>query len=102
MNSELREDVQKAAKESLHIINGYFLGDDTKEKRLTAALKVLGFGVKVEHMNQLKDHGDKSLALRLIQFLPKDDETRSAYLKLTNPQVAGLLEPRPTKKVGKK
>ena len=101
MNTELRDGVQKAAKESLHIINGYFLGDETKEKNVLAALRVLGFGVNVEKMNQLKDHGDKSLALRLIQFLPKDEETRAKYLKITNPQVAGLLESRP-KKAGSK
>ena len=92
MNTTLRTGVQETAQEALYIIKGYFKGDKADQDRLTAAMKVLGLGVKIEHMNQLKDQGDKSLAIRMIQFLPKDEETRNEYLKITNPQIANLID----------
>lgn len=92
MNSDLRANVQETAKEALYILKGYFQGDETKKERVSAAMQMLGFGVKVEHMDQLKDQGDKSLAIRMIQFLPKDETTRHEYLKITNPQIANLID----------
>ena len=97
MNNELRSGVQDVAHEALYILKGYFQGDEAKQERVTAAMKMLGFGVKIEHMNQLKDQGDKSLAIRMIQFLPKDEETRTEYLKITSPQIANLLTSFPRK-----
>lgn len=94
MNNEFRNGVQDAAKEALHIVKGYFMGDDAKKDRVNFALKAVGFGVKVEHMDQMKVHGDKSLALRLLPFL-KDEDSRNKYIKITNPDIQHLIISRP-------
>ncbi|HUT42826.1 MAG TPA: hypothetical protein VMW95_00710 [Desulfobacterales bacterium] len=60
------------------------------------AMKMVGFSIKMIHMSQIKTRTDKSFALRLAQHLP-DEETKLAYIKLTNPEVAPLLKGRPTK-----
>ena len=99
MDEDFRGSVQNLAKDALHLMRRYFKGDAPADAgKVGAAMRAVGMGVKIEHMNQLKDHGDKSLALRVMNFLPKDEKTRSEYLKITNPEVAPLLLPRPKKK----
>ncbi len=94
MNEKFRSKVGNLAEKGIRIIDSFFDDNVVDEKRLQAAIKTMTLGVKVEHMNQLKAHGDKSLALRLMNYLPKDDETRRRYLQMTNPEVIKLL-PRP-------
>jgi len=96
MNIKFRDNVGSLASKGISIIEKFFEGDNLDSTQISTAIKVLAMGVKVEHMNQLKDHGDKSLALRLMNYLPKDDETRQRYIKMTNPEVHKLL-PRPKK-----
>ena len=67
-------------------------GDATKIKY--AAMMITG-ALKVEHMNQVRDHTRKSLALRLIKFLPNDPDIRDKYIALTNPETKPLLLSRP-------
>ena len=97
MNTDLREGVQSLAMDSMKMIDQYFSGTDTDPNKLKLAMNALYLGVKIEHMNQLKIQLDKSLAIRLFQFLPQDEIIRKKYLELTNPELKKLLLPRPKK-----
>lgn len=97
MKNDFRKDVKDLAGKSLNLLDQYFSGGPADPAKIRAAIQTLSFGVKVEHMDQLKDHGDKSLALRLFQFLPKDEHIRKEYLKITNPQIKPLLLAKPKK-----
>lgn len=103
MNKVFRDDLQGLASDNLRMLKGYFKGEEEDGEKVKAAIKILGFGVKMEHMNQMKNHTDKSLALRVLQFLPRDDpKTRMEYLKMTNPEIKTLLLKVPEKKKLKK
>lgn len=97
MNEKFRDKVQNMASDSLSMIDGYFKGGPGDPLKVKSAMQMITQGVKIEHMNQLKEHGDKSLALRLFQFLPKDDKIRREYIKITNPELKPLLLARPKK-----
>ena len=84
----------KVSEKALSIIDSYFGSEKVDLKKVDIAAKMVGFGVKIEHINQIKEQGDKSLALRLMKFLP-DKDVREKYIKITNPEVAPLLESRP-------
>jgi len=97
MNQDFRGNIQGLADKGIDILNDYFDGTRQNNDMVKEAIKMVQFGVKIEHMNQLKDQGDKSLALRLLKFLP-NDEVRERYIEITNPEVKPLLLSRPKKK----
>lgn len=97
MNKELRENVQEASQKALTIILEYFKGERPGSAQVKEAMKMVGFGLKVEHMDQISAQSDRSLALRLIKFLPNDVD-KDEYIRVTNPQIAPLLLPKPEKK----
>jgi len=97
MNEGLRDGVQSLAMDSMEMVGKYFGGKETDATKIKVAMQALYLGVKIEHMNQLKTQMDKSLALRLFQFLPADDHIRKEYLKITNPELKPLLLSRPKK-----
>ena len=96
MDKNFRENVQGIAQQGMDILSEYFKGGPSDPQKVNSALRALTLGVKVEHMNQIKDHGDKSLALRVFQFLPKEGQVRKRYLEMTHPEIKPLL-PRPKK-----
>ena len=63
----------------------------TSDKEIDRAFKFLNLDLRNRHMEQIKIQGDKSLALRLIKFLPKDGKVREKYIELTNPEIKPLL-----------
>ena len=97
MNKDLREGVQKASQTALNIIQEYFNGTRPGSAQVKEAIRMVGFGLKVEHMNQLSMQSDRSLALRLIKFLPTEVD-KQEYIRITNPQIAPLLLKKPKKK----
>jgi len=94
VNKEFRDGILNRAKKALNCIDEYFEGKDIDDQKIRNAIRMVQFGVKIEHMNQIKDHNDKSLAIRLLKFLP-DKDTRMEYIKLTNPEVKPLLINKP-------
>jgi len=96
MNKKLREDVQGVSKKALAIIKDYFAGNRTDSAQVKEAIRMVGFGLKVEHMDQLSSQNDRSIALRLLKFLPEVD--KQEYIRITNPQIAPLLLKKPEKK----
>lgn len=94
MNKKFRETVQGVGDEALGVMGRYFKGEHVSADKITMASRMVGHALKVEHMDQIKEISDKSLALRLIKFLPKDVD-RDEYIRLTNPQLKPLLLGKP-------
>lgn len=97
MDSEFRTKVKNLGEKGVDMISDFFEGAPILGDKLKVGMFAMREAVKVSHMDQLKAHGDKSLALRLFQFLPKDEEVRTKYLKITNPELKPLLLDRPKK-----
>ena len=89
MKEEFREKVVTTADKAMGWINDYFEGKSADENKINKAIKMVQFGVKMVHMDQIKEQGNKSLALRLIRFLPEN--VKQDYIKMTNPEVTPLL-----------
>ena len=98
MKKEFRTRILTVADRGLEIMEEYFAGTRHGTDKVAEATKMISMGVKVEHMNQMKEQGDKSLALRVIKYLPRDAEVREKYVRMTNPELSNLLLPRPEKK----
>ncbi len=92
-----REKVTELGEKGLQIIEEYFDGKRNGTDMIREASKMVSQAVKIEHMNQIQKNTDRSFALRLLPYLPKDKEIREKYIELTNPQIKGLLESRPQK-----
>jgi hypothetical protein len=92
-----REKVTALGEKSLEIIEQYLDGKKAGGDLVREASKMISQAVKVEHMNQIQKNMDRSFALRLIPYLPKEKEVIDKYIEMTNPQVRGLLESRPKK-----
>ena len=95
--TEIRERITTAGMKALKIIDEYFDGKRSGTDMVKEASKMVTQAVKVEHMNQIQKNMDRSFALRLIPYLPKEKEVIDKYIEMTNPQVRGLLESRPKK-----
>ena len=91
---KFREKIVKTADKALGWVNEYLEDKVNDLNKINNAIKVVQLGVKMEHMNQLKEQNKKSLAIRLLKFLP-DKETRMEYIKLTNPEIKPLLLKKP-------
>lgn len=91
-----REEITKIGGKALGIINDYLDGKEVDEGKVRQAARMIGFGVKVEHMNQVNSYQTKSIALRLVKLLPKDTGVRETYIAMTNPEVRPLLLARPS------
>ena len=95
-NTGFRESVQDVANSAIGIIREYFSGKRQGTDKGKEAVRMVGFGLKVEHMNQIADVSNRSLALRLVKFLPKDVD-KDQYIHLTNPQLRPMLMAKPKK-----
>ncbi len=82
---------------ALSIMEEYLDGKRQGTDKVGFAAKMVTAALKVEHMNQLSDHAKKSFALRLMKYLPVDEELRKQYIKLTNPEIPPKLLDRPKK-----
>jgi len=91
MNDDFRNRVQGIADKGLNIMEEYFDGKRQGVDMVKEASHMIREGVKIEHMNQLRKQSDKSLAIRLLKFLP-DDDTRKEYIKMTHPDASKLLD----------
>lgn len=98
-NPGFREGVQDVGNEALTIVREYFSGKRQGTDKVKEAVRMIGFGLKVEHMNQIAEFSNKSLALRLVKFLPKDVD-KDQYIHLTNPQLRPMLMAKPKKELG--
>jgi len=99
MNNTFREKVQILSNDAIDLLSKSINGKTKLEGGLTDRLiRLVGQGLKVEHMNQLSQQNDRSFGLRLLQFLPKDEMTRRKYIELTNPELRPLLAARPIEK----
>jgi hypothetical protein len=97
MNEALRGNVQELANEGLSSIKDAVLGKAAMTERVKEVIRIVSLGIKVEHMNQIAAQSNRSFALRLIPHLPKAVD-KDEYVKITNPQIAPLMLPRPKKK----
>ena len=99
MENQFRDRVVKLGEKGLEIMEEYFDGKRSGTDKVKDAGKIIGFAVKISHMNQLKTATDRSQAIRLLQFIPK--EQRANYIALTNPEAKPFLLSKPEPK-GKK
>ena len=82
---------------ALEVVDGYLAGTSEDREKAITGFRILSQAVKVMQQNQVRQLTERSQALRLIPYLPKD--ARNEYIELTNPQVKTLLLDRP-KSVG--
>lgn len=94
MNTDLREKIQRLGDKGLDILGEYFEGTRHGTDKVKEATRMAQLAVQVEHMDQIKEQGDKSLAMRLIKHLPQDKKIREEYIRLTNPALKTLLIPK--------
>lgn len=100
MTTDFRPTMDRISTKALKWIEDYFDDKQDAEGKIKESLKLLSYEIKLRHMEQIKEQGDKSLALRLIKFLPKDEKLRNRYIELTNPEIKPLLLEKPTKVKG--
>lgn len=93
---EVKEKIVNLTSEALKVIEGRLSGKETNPGMIQESLKVIGLGVKIMHMNQIKELTDRTHALKLMRFLP-DEESKQKYMKLTHPQVKQFLLDKPEK-----
>lgn len=93
---DFREKMMGIGHKALKIMDDYFEGKSTEDpEKVKHAVRMIGASLKVEHMNQVQEISRKSQALRLIKYLPQDDQLRQTYIVLTNPETRPLLLDRP-------
>lgn len=92
-----REKIIGLGGKSAEILDEYFAGKRQGNDMVKEASKMISQAIKVEHINQIKKQTDRSFALRLLQYLPKDGKAREKYIALTNPELKPLLLDRPKK-----
>ncbi len=94
-DQKLRDGIIDGADKALKIVMDYLNGNIEGSPKVEAAFKILGFGMKISHLNQLKIHIDRSQAIRLLPYI--SEEQRDKYIELTNPAAAPFLLDRPRK-----
>ena len=96
MNTGLRGKIQVVAEDAVDLLQKSISGKTNVEGGLMDRLiRLTSQGLKVEHMNQLREQNDRSFGLRLLNFLPKDEGTRRRYIELTNPELKPILQSAP-------
>lgn len=91
----LKNRIVRGTNSAMDIVERYLAGkDEIDNTKALMAFRLLNQGVKVLHMNQVKALTERGHALRLLKFLP-DDNARSEYIRMTNPQAAPLLLKKP-------
>ena len=91
MSKELREGVVSTAQEALPVVRGFLMGDKTDMARVTAALRMVGFGITVDKSNQKVDQDRISNAIRISNLFPKNEQFKAEYIKLTMPNIPAKL-----------
>jgi len=86
---ELRENVQELANKILPKIENAIMGDEEMSSAISEAVKIVGFGIKAGHMDEMASYRKASMALRLIPFLP-EEVNRDDYVKMMNPELKEL------------
>jgi len=98
LKSQLREKVKGISNSALDILANCLDGKKpVGSGMMDKLIRIVSQGIKVEHMDQLKDQNDRSFALRLLPYLPKDNNARKNYIMLSNPSLKPLLEDKPRK-----
>jgi len=75
------------------IIGDYLSGNVEGNDKVKTAERAVDQGVKISNRNQFNEQMKRSQAIRLVQFIPKNQ--RHEYISLTNPEVAPFLLPKP-------
>ena len=93
-NNEFRQRVQGVSNQAIELLEKSVSGKTNIEGGLMDRLiRIVSQGIKVEHMNQLENQNNRSFGLRLLGFLPKDDESRKKYIEMTNPDLKTIFTP---------
>jgi hypothetical protein len=95
MNQVLRDKVQDLSNDAADMLKKSLEGKSKIEGGLfDRLLRLLGHGLKVEHMDQLQTQNDRSFGLRLLPFI-KNEAQREEYIKMTNPSIKQLISAKP-------
>lgn len=98
MEDQFEDKMAEVGDMALKLISNYFSGDaDAEDKeKIDRAFKFIQHPIKVRHMDQVRKIQERSQAIRLLKFLPTEDD-RQEYIKRTQPYAAPLLEHHKTK-----
>lgn len=92
MDTVFRAKVQGVSNQAIDMLEKAISGKTNVEGGLMdRCIRMASMGLKIEHMNQLKEQNDRSFGLRLLGFMPKDDQTRRRYIEMTNPELKSVL-----------
>lgn len=96
MNQDFHDEVRGLAQDGMKLMKKYLAGELGGSDKIAMACRMIQFGLKSEHMKQVKSISDRSLALRMMPYLPKGVD-RDEYIRETNPQLKPLLLGKPAK-----
>lgn len=88
---DFRGGVTELGDKAAGIMASYFDGKRQGTDMVREASKMIGHAIKIEHINQIKYQSDRSAALRLMRFLPKDRAVRNRYIEMMNPELKPVL-----------
>ena len=91
-----REGVIKIANKALNGMNEYFDGKRPGTDKVDEFSKMIREGVKVSNRDQVDAQVRRSQAVRLLSFIPK--ENQASYISLTNPEAKPFLLSKPKKR----
>lgn len=91
---QFKEKVVDSASDALDVVNNYLNKPNKDNKKASMAFNVFKQGMKILHLNQVRELSEKSFSLKLLRWLP-DDNVRRRYIELTNPTAKSILQGRP-------
>src|SRR3989304_386349 len=89
----LKDRIIESGIRALEVVDDYLAGSSEDREKAITGFRILSEAVKVMQQNQVRQLTERSQALRLIPYLPR--EARNDYIELPNPQVKHLLLDKP-------
>jgi len=98
MDVDFSDQVAELGVKSLKIMNEYFEGKEEDTEKIKYASKTISQTITAQNMKRVGQYQERSLALRLLKYLPTDEDFRRKYIEVTNPQIKPLMLAMPAMK----
>lgn len=90
-DKDYRDKMMKLGAKTLDMLTKYLNGGEVDLQKLDVCLKLLPYLTKIVSLNQQRELMTRAHAVKVLTSL-QDDAILKAYIKLTQPTVAPLLE----------
>lgn len=91
MAEDFTDRVQQLGTKGMKIMDEYFDGKEKSADMIKYASKAVSQTITALNMKRVGKYQDRSLSLRLLKFLPTDENFRAKYIKVTNPELKPIL-----------